>query len=400
MPVAGNWNVFGVNLPDFGILKGKGGSTYTAGAYYPTKKAYESTPKLLMSDKDADVLGAATSGALQGPIQQTPPPVTPAPTDKKKTDSGGGSSDKQKRGVDKARQDQEKAAEAQRQAFQAQIDSEYNDITGQLNTQEGALNAQLPLTEQQITGSYGDTSAQLGYDQSSAEANLAGQQASAEQATGGVLNQARRTYNELQSGASRFGGSAAEAYGELLGRSTAQTMGDARTALATTISGIKSELGRVKNFYNQKKTDLQKNMNLAIEQARKDVRDQVATINANRNQARNWKASQNMTALANFQQNVANIRSAAQQAQQAIDQWMMAREDTLKATAADSVKQFQVTLPQATNIASGVASVTGNKLGGTTIADILGQVGKDSRDVDWKRYLSTIQANDDKLYEE
>lgn len=237
---------------------------------------------------------------------------------------------------------EEDAAKSADKAYRAQIDAEYNDVMGSLGLQENQYNAQLPFTEQQITQSYDSTIPTLNQEEATKFAGLEGQATTATQETGGILNKARQTYNELLSGAGRFQGSAQEAFGELLGRSTASTMGDARQELMKVLTGIAGEKTNVQTFYASRKTNLEKEKVLAIEQARQDTRNEIARINQDRTKAEGWKKVQNMQALANFQQSMASIKSAAQTAQRSIDMWLAEKQSALDETRAKAVATYRL----------------------------------------------------------
>lgn len=270
---------------------------------------------------------------------------------------------------DYKRRIEEEQANADREMMMQQIEDEYSNIMGAisgqeqfLNAQESGLNSQLGLTEQQITQGYGEVKPQIEYEQGQRLADLAGQQTTAEGQTKSVLGQARRTYNELLSGANKFSGSAGEAYGELLGRSTAETMGDARQSLANTVTQIQGEVGRVKNFYQTKLTDLAKNMNLAIQQARQDFRAEVDKINQARYslgqskvQAEQAKSNQSLQALQNFQMNVAQIRQAAQVAQQSLQTWTQNKEAELLSARQEAIAKYGLSPTNLQKIGLGVS---------------------------------------------
>jgi uncharacterized protein YjbJ (UPF0337 family) len=230
----------------------------------------------------------------------------------------------------------------------AQIDSEYKNINSSLNTQEGALTAQQPITEGQITSQAEESLAGLGGQQSEALAGLGAQATSAQQGTTGVLNQARQTYNELLSGASKFGGSAQEAYGELLGRSTAQTMGEAQTNLQTALTQIAGERARTTQYYNDKINAVKTNRDNAIQQARLDYQTNLNKIRDAKYKAADWKANQALSALSDFQSQVADITDAANTAKNALDRWNASQAKTLQ----DQYTQANIQLKPTGNLAS------------------------------------------------
>lgn len=292
--------------------------------------------------------------------------------------------------IDERASESEDAAKAEREATLRAIENEYNNIMEQLGVQENSLNAQLPITEGQITQSYGESVPTLQAEQGQKLADLQTQQTTGEQQSKGVMGQARQLYNELLSGAQQFGGSAAQGYGELLGRSTAQTMGEARNNLATLVTQVRGEIGRVNQFYSQKLGDLQKNMNLAIEQARKDFRDEVAKINALRNEAAGVKAQQNLAAMATFKQNIFQIRQAADVAKNALDLFNAQKQSALQASAQDAIQKYQLSIAQAGDIASRMRNPSTGSIEGN-ISELYGNIGNDVNEIDWNNIFGNTK---------
>lgn len=378
MPITikkGTSKILGVSIPDFGFTE----KAYGSGTYAPAKTY--STPAVTYK---------APSTAVYSPTRSD---YQPSQSSLGGSSSGGGSKSSgssMSSSVESSAKDQRKAEEEATNALMKQIDSEFNNVNDTLGQQESQINTQLPLTEGQIGQSYESAVPGITQAQGAANAGLDTQQQTAETQTGGVLNQARRTYNELISGAQKFGGSAGEAFGELLGRGTAETMGAARNALVQTITAIKGEKTRVNDFYNQKLADLQKEKVMAIEQARADARNAILTIQNNRTAAQRWKADQNMNALATLKQSLAQINAAEVNAKNAIAQWAQSRQDTLDQVAQQKVQDFKVTLPQANQMAQTMATTTGNSLNNGQLQGIYGTVGKDANTVDWNKIMGNV----------
>lgn len=295
----------------------------------------------------------------KAPAVKTTAQTYTAPTTNSSTRTSSSSSSvsgsSQSSNVDKQAKMQADAAKAAQDAMRAQIDSEYGNLISKIGMEDTRLTGmqtdlqnQLPITEQQIGQSYESVIPELQRAQQEKQQALSTQQTEAQQGYTGVTSTARQNYNELLSGANRFGGSAGAAYGELLGRGMNQTVGAARNELVKVLNGIQSERGTVQEFYNQKIADLGKNKNLAIEQARADFRSQLDKINQakaglsqNRVEAERWKSTQNLQALSSFQQRVADIQSAALTAKNSIDQWIQERDSALTQSQQQAVKQYK-----------------------------------------------------------
>lgn len=239
--------------------------------------------------------------------------------------------------IDREEERQRKAAEDARKAMLAQINADYSSWTNELGRQETQWNEQTPLTIAGIEQQLGASTADLQGQQEGQMNDLSNQVTQAQQGTQGVLSTARQTYNELLSGLNKFQGSTGDAVSELLGQQTAKTIGGAQQALQGTLSGIAQERTRLTNYYNAKVNDLKQKAQLYIQQAQQELRNAIGQINSQRSQAKGWKASQNVQALAQFQQRVADIKDAAATAKNALDQWTqemnLARQSSAEGTA-------------------------------------------------------------------
>lgn len=200
---AGSW--FG--LPELGISEMFGGKTDSAKELYdykayqsqPLKSSYYNQPASKYTSTRGNT-GGNTGGDTGG-------------------NTGGGSSkvdDEERRRTDEQRsieKAERERAEAERKAFEAAIESEYGSVMGGLSGRESELRGAQPVIEGQITQGYNEVLPQIEYERGQRVSDLQGQQATAESQAKSDIGGARRLYNELISGASRFAGtSAAGAY--------------------------------------------------------------------------------------------------------------------------------------------------------------------------------------------
>ena len=366
----GRSTIFGIPIPDIGFSEKYLGQ----GAYMPV-------PSYSQPSRPAsNVLGTSTQQNIR---------TTTTPT----TISGGGTNYREIVGRGKEEEEdmareQRGREEEQNRAMMRAIEDEYSNVMGGISSEENRLNLaeqgltqQLPITESQIAQSYGETKPAIEQERAMRLGDYAGQQATAEQQTGGLLSRARRTYNELLSGASKFGGSAAQGYGELLGRSTAQTMGEAKQNLVNTVTKIQSEIGSTRTFYQQKLTDLEKNKNLATEQARRDFRNELAKVSQARYElgqsrvsAERTKSTRNLQQLANFKATIAQINNAAAVAKRSLDQWAMERNAAAQEAAQREIQKYRLTFANINDIAGRVAQ-SGYAPTTTDLGQIYGYTG-------------------------
>lgn len=225
-----------------------------------------------------------------------------------------------------------------------QISNEYAGVNDAYKQQQDELKAQQeqlgPLqnvAEQEILNQYGSAVPMLNQQRESSLSQLRGQEETARRDTTGALNQARRLFNELSTRGQQFSGSSAgDAYGELLGRTTAEQMGNAKNALAGNVQNIRSEMGRVNDFYNQKLIDLENQKNLSLKQVQAEFREKLSAIRNNMSklglsqaEAQRQMAMENSKALAQFQNQVASIRKATQTSQEALNDFAVKRAGEL-----------------------------------------------------------------------
>lgn len=316
------------------------------------------------------------------PASQSNPPATLGFSDARlgaasNTSSSGGPSnsgiqseqDKQQGENDRLKADQERAAQAQHDQLMAQIDSEFGDVMGQISQEEGrlggiqqSLTSQLPITEGQITQGFDETKPVIEQARGEQLSNLQGQATTAQGQTTGLIGKARQLYNELSTGGQRYAGSSTgQAYGEILGRTTAQQIGEARSNLANTLQQVEQEKGRTVTFYNSKLQDLEKNKKLAIQQARQDFQVELNKLSQakvglgqSRISAQRARAQQNVQALAGFQQQVFQINDAATTAERSLRQWAMDKQSTLEAAKAKQVQQYKLSLADMNKIPDAV----------------------------------------------
>jgi hypothetical protein len=374
----GNW--FG-GAPELGFTETfLGGDTNSLYKNAPTPDTNDGPST--SSSVGSTVASPSTSGSVSGSTVNNAPTIQTTVTETKK-------------GVDEKKKADEEAAKAAQEALRAQISAEYNNIMNSLSSQESQVRGQQPITEAQINQGYNAVTPQIQYEQQQRLSDYATQGQQAQQQTSGVLGQARQAYNELVSGASKFGGSAAQAYGELLGRSTAQTMGTARNNLTQTLNDIQGQVGATNQYYNAKLSDLETQKNNAILQSQQDMRNQLAQINNSRNQSQQWKASQNVQALASFKQQVATITNAAVTAKQTLDQWALEQQQALKDAQSQVVKQFQLTPTNVSDIASRLSnnSMTG-VVAPSTLANVYGLIGQNASDVNWNDVLGVTNNSE------
>lgn len=242
------------------------------------------------------------------------------------------------------------SAERDRDSALSKLENEFKSVMGGLDVQEQNLSTQLPNTIQQIEQGFNEVRPNIERELNTRITDLTGQEQSAQTGAASQINQARRLFNELQTRGQQFAGtSAGDAYGELLGRSTAENIGNVRNELNKTLQSIQSEIGTTRNFYTTKLTDLERNKNLQVQQAQNEFRAEIAKINQARRDLSSKKPELTMDALARFQNRVAEIRNASMIAKNQLEQWAAQKQLTLSQAQERAKKQFMLT-PQNLNV--------------------------------------------------
>lgn len=336
------------------------GTSYQSTTYQPTFSPYQ----------EPEVLGASTAAKVD-------------------------TSSQQKR-IDESKKAAEDAAAAAKKEYLAKVDSEYNNIMNSLGLQEQSLYNTNNLAVQDINNQSGSLVSDIQNTQGQQIADLTTQESDAKSGTANTVNKARQTYNELLSGSSRFGGSAAQAYGELVGRTTAQTIGEANNNYQNTIAKIAGEKTRINEFYSQKVISVKQNAQLAIQKAQEDLRAEIAKINENRRATQQWKSDQNLAALADYRSRVAQITDAASSAKNALDQWAADRQLTLNQIASNEAKAGTFGLPEAQQYAQTIAT-SNQGLTPEGYSQLFGFLGKPTNQVNFSSlspYLTDTGSND------
>lgn len=236
---------------------------------------------------------------------------------------------------------QEDIAEEQRKAEEARIRGIYSGLIDNFEGQIEGLQNRLPIVEGQINQSYDSTLPLLGLEQSNRITGLQGQQSNIEQSGKSQINNASRLFNELQSGGQKYAGtSVGEAFGELLGRSTSETIGGVRQQVAQDVQGINKEMGAVNAYYDSKRTELEENKQLSLREARASFEDEIRAVQADIRAAEGDKANARADALSRYYTRLSEIKQAQYLEQVALEKWKTSQQQTLAQAQNAIFKQF------------------------------------------------------------
>lgn len=224
---------------------------------------------------------------------------------------------------------------------QARIGSEAEQNIAGLETELGLREGQLGQQREQATSEY--------------EQFRGGE----ERRTESAIAEARRQANELMQGIqSRFGTSTGTGQftSELLGREAMRGIGQYRTGLQETIGKAKVALENTIGQIDQSLNSLREQVALQIsnvrqqatslkEEARQNVMEQVAQINARVGETETAKAQQRTSALQQYRQYVQEVNARNTQWEQQLYVQAQQMQQGLNQLKSQAVEEFKITLP-------------------------------------------------------
>lgn len=246
---------------------------------------------------------------------------------------------------------QQQAQDAQNKAayeqeLTAQVDASYKPASEHLNYLEQEYRSQQPIQEQQLTDEYGKVLPQIEQAQTAGLADVAGQRSKGKKSEQSEIKKARQLYNEMtQRTQAQFGGtsSAAQASQELLSRATAQQFGDIRQRFGDYYNSLAQEEGRLSDFYQSKKVELEQQKTTSLTQLRSTFDSKLREINSQRNVLEAEKAARKLEALNNYSMQVRAQQAQFDQMAYQLDQWRTIKNQTLQEAIAMGAKS--VTIP-------------------------------------------------------
>lgn len=274
------------------------------------------------------------------------------------------------------------------------IDEAYGQSNQYLDQAEQALRADLPNALQAAQSNYDVNAQQLGDTRTSANENFNTQKGKATTSYENALADARRLYQEQQTGANqRFGGasSAGQAFSEIQSREQARQFGQTNRSYTDVLNQVETQRGQVEREYNTGLLQLQQQKQTAVDQANRDFQNKLLQISQNRAQLGQAKAEARLQALQQLrsevfaisQQNTQFEQALAMQKQQAQQQLGAYSQSVLGATnqtgALTSAYNPQISAPYSASAGLGNTS-TGQpqfqgQVGGNKNQDIFGQIG-------------------------
>ena len=226
-----------------------------------------------------------------------------------------------------------------------QLNAAYDPAYANLSAVEAQYRQEYPTSQAFIEQSYGEVLPQLESEQAT---RISGQEAQMKKGKGeekSQIAQARQLYNELrQSGLTRFGGasSTGEAYGELLGRTTAQQMGETKQQFGNLYQDIEKEKANINDFYAARKTNLEKEKQLRLQELKNEFDNSIRQINTQKQVLDAEKAARRIAALQEYSAQARQIQYESQKFAQQVDMWKAAKDEAIKTATQFNAKSFTI----------------------------------------------------------
>lgn len=244
-----------------------------------------------------------------------------------------------------------------------QLEESYAPAYSRLNDIQAQYEAEYPTSQAFLEQSYGEVMPQLQSEQDTKIGGLQSQERKGKEEEKSQFATARQKFNELrQSGLTRFGGasSTGDAYGELLGRSTSEEMGGITKNFGQMYQDIEKEKANVNDFYAQKKTNLEREKQLKLQELKNSFDTEIRKINTQRTALDSEKAGRRLAALQEYAAQARQMQYDQQVFQQKLDAWKAQKDETIALAQQFQAKSF--TVPSMPGVMGGF-SVTGTNQG-------------------------------------
>lgn len=224
----------------------------------------------------------------------------------------------------------------------AQIDSDYNMSMSMLDNAASGLQSQAGSANSQISNDAAGVQTSLGAQQATGEQGVQSSLSTAEKQGTSAMQQARDLFRQTQqsnnSQLSALGissSSVSEALAERLGVETARRIAGVTGSLDEVRQNATNELGRIKNYYSEKKTQLDENVRIQKDQIQQSLVQGLNQINSARSQAASDKAQARSSLLQQVQNQIGQLTMQQQQFDQQLQQWATQKAASLTPIAQD-----------------------------------------------------------------
>lgn len=315
-PSPGNWNVGGINLPDWGISEAILGPAWGNSA--PANNPLVQPPAVEQRLNDANAYGPqlppanATNYALTGnvgalPTNNPPPSTTPPPS------NNGGSSNTGKF-WDAADGWKDVPSPTSNEAEMREVDSAYGSAMDFLNRAEQAIRGFQPTVEAGINSTV-DMNTQLANTQKAqGERGIATAQTDTQSRLQNAITAARQALQEsMAGGRQRFGSGSniTKALGEYGTTKFQQASGQARDSAEQTYRSLAEQTQQLTESYGNAISQLNQWKQTQMQQAQQEFMNKLMEIDSNRNEAAQNKSFQKIQLLQDMRSRADAIKNQA-----------------------------------------------------------------------------------------
>lgn len=210
----------------------------------------------------------------------------------------------------------------------AQIDSDYNQSMAMLDQASSGLQSQAGSAQAQITNDAAGVATSLGKEQATGEQGVQASLSTAEKQGTSAMQQAREVFRQTQqqnnaqlSALGISSSSVSEALAERLGVDVAKRIAGVTGSLDEVRQNATNELGRIKTYYAEKKTQLDENVRIQKDQIQQSLMQGLNQINSAKSQAASDKAAARANLLSQVQNQIYSLTQQQQQFDQQLQQW-------------------------------------------------------------------------------
>lgn len=224
----------------------------------------------------------------------------------------------------------------------AQIDADYNQSMAMLDQAASGLQGQAGTATAQITNDAAGVRTSLGAEQATGEQGVQSSLSTAEKQGTSAMQQARDLFRQTQqsnnaqlSALGISSSSVSEALAERLGVETARRIAGVTGSVQEVRQNAVNELGRIKTYYAEKKTQLDENVRIQKDRIQQALMAGLNQINAARSQAASDKAAARSNLLSQVQNQIYTLTTQQQQFDQSLKQWATQKSAALTPIAQD-----------------------------------------------------------------
>lgn len=210
----------------------------------------------------------------------------------------------------------------------AQIDSDYSQSMAMLDNAQSGLQGQAGNATAQITNDAAGVATSLGKEQATGEQAVQTSLSTAEKQGTSAMQQAREVFRQTQqqnnaqlSALGISSSSVSEALAERLGVDVAKRIAGVTGSLDEVRQNATNELGRIKTYYAEKKTQLDENVRIQKDQIQQSLMAGLNQINNARSQAASAKSAARANLLSQVQDQIYQLTTQQQQFDQQLQQW-------------------------------------------------------------------------------